>query len=191
VCARIVAMSASLSQLWSKEPLRRSLIAALRSWNSNLRSGSVAGQQNAAGLLEELLSSPATERVETPLQAVDRLLDFPSHRLSVYGSLAPGKKNHHMMADMEGTWRKAVLRGSLRNEGWGAGQGFPGFLWDGSNAPVAAQVFSSRDLPRHWQRLDDFEGAEYQRILVPVEVEDAEIEVCNVYALAKKSGDRT
>ena len=75
-----------------------------------------------------------------------------------------------MMAGMEGTWRKAVLRGSLRNEGWGAGQGFPGFLWDGSNTPVAAQVFSSRDLPQHWQRLDDFEGAEYQRILVPVEI---------------------
>src|SRR5262249_20187344 len=104
-------------------------------------------------------------------------------RLAVYGSLAPGKENHHMMGGMQGTWRKAVLRGSLRNEGWGAGRGFPGFSWDGSDAPIAAQVFSSEDLPGHWRRLGEFEGAEYQRILVAVEIESGEIEICNVYSL--------
>ena len=104
-----------------------------------------------------------------------------------------------MMAGMEGTWRNAVLRGSLLDQGWGAGEGFPGFRWDGSETPVAAQVFASADLPRHWQRLDEFEGPEYQRILVPVEflpqqaktglaadpeLENGEMEVCNVYELA-------
>jgi hypothetical protein len=73
----------------------------------------------------------------------------------------------------------------LRNEGWGAGQGFPGFLWDGADTAIPAQVFASADLPDHWQRLDDFEGAEYRRNLVPVELESGEIEVCNVYELAE------
>ncbi len=202
----MILMSVRLSPLWSNEPFRQRLIAALRAWNSALRSGSLAEQQHAAGLLEQFCTSAATGRAETPSETIDRLLGFPSHRLAVYGSLAPGKKNHHLMAGMEGTWQKAMLRGSLRNEGWGAGQGFPGFLWDGANTPVAAHVFSSPDLPRHWQRLDEFEGEEYQRILVPVEIlpqqaktglagdpemEDGEIKVCNVYELAEESGDRT
>ena len=127
---------------------------------------------------------------ETPAQTLDRLLDFPSHRLAVYGSLAPGKKNHHMMAGLNGSWRIAVLRGSLRNEGWGADEGFPGFMWDGTDHTVAAQVFSSADLPQYWPLLDEFEGPEYQRILAPVEIaashqDSVGIEICNVYALAK------
>jgi gamma-glutamylcyclotransferase (GGCT)/AIG2-like uncharacterized protein YtfP len=186
----MVAMSRRLFQLWSNEPFRRSLIAAVRLWNSAVKA-SLPQQIQAAGQLEKICeqcgASPGSSAAdaETPSQTIDRLLDFPSRRLAVYGSLAPGKKNHHVMAGMQGTWRTAVLRGSLLNQGWGAGQGFPGFLWDGSETPVAAQVFSSTDLPRHWQRLDEFEGAEYQRILVPVETEDGEIEVCNVYELAK------
>jgi gamma-glutamylcyclotransferase (GGCT)/AIG2-like uncharacterized protein YtfP len=183
-------MSGRFSQQWSNEERRRSLIAAVREWNSALKAG-LPQQIQAAGQLTQICeqygaapASPAPD-AETPSQTINRLLDFPSHRLAVYGSLAPGKKNHHMMAGMNGSWRAAVLRGSLRNEGWGAGEGFPGFLWDGSETPVAAQVFSSPDLPRHWQRLDEFEGAEYRRILVPVEVEDGGMEVCNVYELAK------
>ena len=157
-----------LCELWSKEEFRRSLIAALRGWNSALTEGWPA-QLRAAGMLKQIFvrydsDSPSSEQhsaypsSETPVQTLDRLLDFPSRRLAVYGSLAPGKKNHHVIAGMEGSWRKAVLRGSLLNEGWGAGEGFPGFLWNGTNTPVAAQVFSSPDLPHYWLRLDEFEG---------------------------------
>jgi gamma-glutamylcyclotransferase (GGCT)/AIG2-like uncharacterized protein YtfP len=191
-----------LSQLWSTEGFRRSLIAALRGWNSALNEG-WPEQLRAAGQLKQIFdrhgisvsafhdSMPADRHAmragspETPVQTLDRLLDFPSRRLAVYGSLAPGKKNHNMIEGIHGTWRKAVLRGSLLNEGWGAGEGFPGFLWNGTNTPVAAQVFSSADLPHYWARLDAFEGEEYRRILAPAEIEDREIEICNVYALAK------
>jgi gamma-glutamylcyclotransferase (GGCT)/AIG2-like uncharacterized protein YtfP len=191
-----------LSQQWSNEEFRRSLVAALRGWNSALSAGwpeqlRAAGQmkqvfnrhESAASAGDHSLSAahhptfPPTP--ETPAQTLDRLLDFPSRRLAVYGSLAPGKKNHHVIAGIHGSWRKAVLRGSLHNEGWGAGEGFPGFFWDGTNTPVAAQVFSSRELPHYWPRLDEFEGAEYRRILVPAEILGEGIEICNVYALAK------
>jgi gamma-glutamylcyclotransferase (GGCT)/AIG2-like uncharacterized protein YtfP len=193
-CARIVLMS-GLCELWSKEEFRRSLMAALRGWNSALTEG-WPEQLRAAGQLKQIFdrydsaSFSAEHRSaypssEIPVQTLDRLLDFPSRRLAVYGSLAPGKKNHHVIAGMEGSWRNAVLRGSLLNQGWGAGEGFPGFLWDGANTPVTAQVFSSPDLPHYWLRLDEFEGEEYRRILAPAEVEDGKIEICNVYALAK------
>jgi len=174
-------------------------MAALRAWNRAQEFGDTAAQMGAAMILRELFAEGQNAE-ETPQQAVERLLDFPSHRLAVYGSLAPGKQNHHMMSGMAGTWRKALLRGTLHHAGWGAGQGFPGFVWDGCDTPIAAQVFSSRDLPQHWQRLDDFEGEEYRRVLVPVEIlpqqakvglageaeaEGGEIEVCNVYELAE------
>jgi gamma-glutamylcyclotransferase (GGCT)/AIG2-like uncharacterized protein YtfP len=188
-------LMSGLSQLWSNEEFRRSLVTALRGWNSALCEG-WPEQLRAAGLLQQIFdrfdsaSTFAAHHAvrtssETPGQALDRLLNFPSRRLAVYGSLAPGKKNHHMMAGMNGSWRIAVLRGSLRNEGWGAGEGFPGFFWDGTNTPVSAQVFSSRELPNYWLRLDEFEGAEYRRILVPAEILDGGIEICNVYALAR------
>jgi gamma-glutamylcyclotransferase (GGCT)/AIG2-like uncharacterized protein YtfP len=182
-------MSGRPSQRWNDQAFRRGLITALRAWNSSIGPESSAHRQHAAQVLLELCEGNAAGSTKASsstaaLETVDRLLDFPSHRLAVYGSLAPGKANHHMMAGMAGTWRSAVLRGSLRNEGWGAGQGFPGFLWDGADTPVAAQVFSSPDLPRHWRQLDEFEGPEYRRILVPVEIEGGEIQVCNVYELA-------
>jgi gamma-glutamylcyclotransferase (GGCT)/AIG2-like uncharacterized protein YtfP len=184
-----------LCQLWSNEEFRRSLFAALRGWNSALDEG-WPEQLRAAGQLKQIFDRynpssvsaeppPAHATPETPMQTLDRLLDFPSQRLAVYGSLAPGKKNHNVIAGMEGRWRNAVLRGSLLNEGWGAGEGFPGFLWDGTSTPVAALVFSSAELPHYWLRLDEFEGEEYQRILAPAEIESGEIEICNVYALAK------
>jgi gamma-glutamylcyclotransferase (GGCT)/AIG2-like uncharacterized protein YtfP len=179
-------MPGSISQQWNNEQFRQSLITALRAWNHAPLSIPEVDQQLAATLLKRLFIPLATEYAETARQTVDRLLDFPSHRLAVYGSLAPGKKNYHMMAGMEGSWRGAVLRGSLLNEGWGAGLGFPGFLWDGTQTPVAAQVFSSADLLQHWQRLDEFEGPEYRRILVPVEIEGVEIAVCNVYELVER-----
>lgn len=207
-------MSGRLCQLWKQEEFRRSLITALRGWNAALDAG-YPEQLRAAGLLKKIfdrhdsaatadprsreqdsaaqltLGDPSADPVaghgspETPSQTFDRLLNFPSRRLAVYGSLAPGKKNHHMIAGIPGSWRTATLRGSLLNEGWGAGEGFPGFLWNGTNTPVAAQVFSSADLPHYWSRLDEFEGDEYRRILVPAEIESSELEICNVYALVK------
>jgi gamma-glutamylcyclotransferase (GGCT)/AIG2-like uncharacterized protein YtfP len=203
-------MPSRLCQLWNQEEFRHSLVTALRGWNSALAAG-WPEQLRAAGLLKQIFdryhsSAPANPRLaeardgsghaaehgaahplspETPSQTLDRLLDFPSRRLAVYGSLAPGKKNHHVIAGINGSWRKAVLHGSLRNEGWGAGEGFPGFLWDGTSTAVAAQVFSSHDLPHYWTMLDEFEGEEYRRILVPANIAGGEMEICNVYALAK------
>ena len=208
-------MALQLQQIWDNEEARRRLMSVLQAWNRARSSGDAAQQLLAAEMLNKLLAGSSTRDLRQPQQTVERLLDFPSHRLAVYGSLAPGKKNHHMMAGMEGTWRKATLRGTLHNAGWGAGQGFPGFAWDGTDTPIAAQVFTSRDLPDHWQRLDDFEGPEYRRTLVPVEIlpqqakvglpphqakgapvgdpglagdpeiENGEIKICNVYELSE------
>jgi gamma-glutamylcyclotransferase (GGCT)/AIG2-like uncharacterized protein YtfP len=114
----------------------------------------------------------------------ETLLGYPSTRLAVYGSLAPGKSNHRMLAGLRGSWRPVTAHGVLEDHGWGAGLGFPAFTWDPAADPVAMLIFESPDLPGHWKTLDEFEGADYRRILVPVISLDR-VEVAYLYAAAK------
>ena len=44
-------------------------------------------------------------------------------RLFVYGTLAPGRENHHVMRGIEGSWESATITGELISEGWGAALG--------------------------------------------------------------------
>ena len=62
------------------------------------------------------------------------------------------------------------MRGRLHEAGWGAAMGYPGIVLDPQGPPVPVQLFDSSDLPQHWPRLDAFEGDEYQRSEVEVEL---------------------
>ncbi len=113
---------------------------------------------------------------------VDRRFDRPSTRLAVYGSLAPGKSNHGIIEDIAGTWNPGFVRGDFLRQGWGTHVGFPGMNWDPkSRNRINVEVFTSEDLPAHWDRLDDFEGEDYLRILVPVEGLTGGPIVANIY----------
>lgn len=90
------------------------------------------------------------------------------NRLAVYGSLAPGRPNHHRLADVSGMWRHGWVEGILHDRGWGAAQGFPGIRLERGGPHVAVHVLESNELAQHWDRLDDFEGEEYRR--VPVDI---------------------
>jgi|SRR5918999_3707537 gamma-glutamylcyclotransferase (GGCT)/AIG2-like uncharacterized protein YtfP len=89
-------------------------------------------------------------------------------RLAVYGSLAPGQQNHHIVAPLGGTWTEGVVEGDLVTYGWGAAIGFPALYPRSGGPAVAVHVLTSRALRRVWTDLDGFEGAEYRRVLVPV-----------------------
>lgn len=107
----------------------------------------------------------------------------PQHRLAVYGSLAPGRKNHHQLRDLRGEWNSGcTVRGDLADRGWGAGLGYPALRWSPSGPAVPVEMFVSDDLPRHWARLDEFEGPDYQRIVVPVFSGTGVVAVANLYA---------
>lgn len=108
-------------------------------------------------------------------------------RLFVYGSLAPGRANAHVLADLHGTWQPASVKGTLRQEGWGAALGFPGIVL-GDGGEVSGQVFTSKELQGHWARLDAFEGEGYARVLANVRLQDGrEVEAC-IYCLAGVAG---
>ena len=84
--------------------------------------------------------------------------------LFVYGTLAPGRPNAHVLAEVEGDWIPATVRGTLYQEGWGADQGYPGIILDDSQAEVDGLLFASPMLNLHWSRLDAFEGEGYRRV---------------------------
>ena len=91
-----------------------------------------------------------------------------SLRLATYGTLAPGRPNHHQLAGLEGHWLRGQVHGSLVDAGWGAGLGFPALVLDAHGAAVDVDVFESVDLPAHWAHLDEFEGPGYQRVATTV-----------------------
>jgi len=107
-----------------------------------------------------------------------------STHLFVYGSLAPGRANAQMLADIRGEWQPATIAGTLHAEGWGAAIGFPGLVLDPHGGDVAGFVFTSDELAAHWARLDDFEGEGYVRVIAPARLADGTCLKAHVYCLA-------
>lgn len=91
-----------------------------------------------------------------------------SRTLAVYGTLAPGRPNHHVVAPLGGEWTEGVVVGDLSAEGWGTTLGYPAFRPRVGGGVVAVQVLTASTLMNAWAELDLFEGPEYLRILVPV-----------------------
>ncbi|MEM9761774.1 MAG: gamma-glutamylcyclotransferase family protein [Pseudomonadota bacterium] len=109
----------------------------------------------------------------------------PEHRLAVYGTLAPGRANAHVLADIGGSWTTGTVRGRLVELGWGAAQGYPGILLDPEGEAVAVHLLFAENLPAHWERLDAFEGSGYRRRSVSVETADGPVEASIYEAVAQ------
>jgi gamma-glutamylcyclotransferase (GGCT)/AIG2-like uncharacterized protein YtfP len=124
---------------------------------------------DAANVARRRTSAPGEEG-DREVDAEDRLesLFGTSQRLAVYGSLAPGRQNHHIVQPLGGTWTAGAVDGDLGSFGWGAAIGFPALRLRTGGPTVAVHVLTSPALPRAWADLDAFEGSEYRRVLVPV-----------------------
>lgn len=104
-------------------------------------------------------------------------------RLFVYGTLAPGRPNAHVLAAVAGTWEPATVTGTLHPEGWGAAAGYPGLVLDAGGTEVRGLLFTSEELPAHWARVDAFEGEGYERVTVTARREDGTTVEAFVYAI--------
>jgi hypothetical protein len=80
-----------------------------------------------------------------------------------------------LLARLEGTWHKCRIRGRM-----GRYRGFKVFKFDPDGEEIQAWLFSSLALPRKFPDLDDFEGDEYRRILIPALIGDQEF-LANIY----------
>ena len=110
-----------------------------------------------------------------------------TERLFVYGSLAPGRLNEHMLAQVPGSWEPATVRGRLRPEGWGAAVGYPGIVLDEHGDEIHGLIFSSQELAAHWTRLDEFEGEGYERVLVSAKLQNGTIVDAYIYKLSGRN----
>src|ERR687897_3264524 len=120
----------------------------------------VRRQRDASG---EAVGSEG-RRAERQLDSLFRT----SHTLAVYGTLAPGQPNHHVVAPLEGEWTDGLIEGDLLPVGWGAALGYPGFRPRVGGDAVAVQVLVASSFAPGWATLYRFEGPGYQRILVPI-----------------------
>ncbi len=103
-------------------------------------------------------------------------------RLATYGTLAPGRINNHQLAELQGVWRQGSVRGRLIEAGWGAKLGYPGLILEPSGQTVDVYIFESSDLPDHWQRLDEFEGVGYQRVVTAINTSDGYLQA-SIYVI--------
>jgi gamma-glutamylcyclotransferase (GGCT)/AIG2-like uncharacterized protein YtfP len=107
--------------------------------------------------------------------------DKQENRFVVYGTLAPGRPNHQVVADIAGRWFTGWVEGDLYELGWGAVDGYPAMVWRPGGQRIDVHVLESSELSRHWARLDEFEGVGYRRVLVPVFRHDAPPTVGHIY----------
>ena len=61
--------------------------------------------------------------------------------------------------------------------------GFPGLVIAADGDVIEGFVFASENFHLHWAALDEFEGAEYQRVLTNVTLDDGAVVEAFVYAL--------
>jgi gamma-glutamylcyclotransferase (GGCT)/AIG2-like uncharacterized protein YtfP len=105
-------------------------------------------------------------------------------RLAAYGTLAPGRPNHHQLAMLRGTRTTGTVLGRLHPEGWGAALGYPALVL-GDGEEVVVDLLHSDDLPDHWARLDAFEGDGYRRVATPVATADGKV-MASIYVVADR-----
>lgn len=105
-------------------------------------------------------------------------------RLFVYGTLAPGHPNQHVLADVPGTWEPASIHGHLVHDGWGSALGYPALILHvNTTEVVSGMLLTSNALPEHWDRIDEFEGDGYLRATVNVTVADGTRRSAQAYLL--------
>lgn len=93
------------------------------------------------------------------------------NQLFVYGTLCPNKANAHILEQIGGTWTKASVRGIIHILDWGPDQGLKAIVLDSQAEWVEGYLFSTEKLAENWQMLDDFEGFQYERVIVDVMLE--------------------
>ncbi len=101
----------------------------------------------------------------------------PSQRLVIYGTLAPGESNHHLLAGVGGSWFRGTVRGRR-----GTHDGYPTLRAAAGAASVEVLVLCSSALPDLYRRrLDDFEGPLWPRHLIVVDAPELDAKVASVY----------
>jgi gamma-glutamylcyclotransferase (GGCT)/AIG2-like uncharacterized protein YtfP len=153
-----------------------------------IRSNICAGERTERG--------PDLQKVARDRQACDLaiplielffeiLFQYPETRLAMYGTLRRGESNHFMVEDLPGEWIDGGVNGKVTQY-----KGYPMLIVaansdhkmdPAANNRAKVEVLQSAALDQRYERLDVFEGEDYERIWVPVHTTSRTL-ICNVYA---------
>ncbi len=111
-----------------------------------------------------------------------------SAALAVYGSLAPGEPNHWVVSRIEGEWVQGTVHGYVFEVTWGPADGYQGFIADPQGSAVEVSVLRSTQLEKKWREIDEFEGPGYDRLPIPVWLDDGTIIEADIY-IARTEND--
>ncbi len=103
--------------------------------------------------------------------------------LFVYGTLGPGQPNEHILTAVGGAWEEAIVKGHLKEQGWGAEMGYPGIVLDDAGDIIRGFIFCSDNLHDHWDELDEFEGEGYKRISAKILKNNRSTTEAQIYVL--------
>ena len=92
------------------------------------------------------------------------------NRLFVYGTLGPGQSHEHLLTQVPGQWCKAEIKAKLYPNGLGLSRGYPIVDLANPETVIEGYIYSSDQLPRLWQLLDDYEGDGYRRVVTTATV---------------------
>ncbi len=109
----------------------------------------------------------------------DIIFNYPSNRLAVYGTLAPGEPNNSILSKIINNPHNkfsGVVRGSTNVK-----NNLPFFNWRNEENETEVLVYESNLLTKEFTNLDRFEGKSYKRILVPIKV-DSKFVIANIYS---------
>ena len=104
------------------------------------------------------------------------LCDYPSNYLCIYGTLAPEKVNNDVLKNISGSWLDCKIKGDIFEK-----NGLPFFNWNLTSTPIKAQLFTSEELRKYQNKIDNFEGKLYNRILIPTQVND-QVRIAFIYS---------
>ena len=77
----------------------------------------------------------------------------PQNIFIVYGTLGPGRPNHHKIEHIKGRWSKVTIKGKLEAKGWGADLGYYGYVkasFGEEQQEISAFILFSDELTLNW-----------------------------------------
>jgi len=104
-------------------------------------------------------------------------------RLFVYGTLQPGESMNHLLGSIGGVWNKGTIRGELIQAGEIPGFPYPGVILNDKGDTVPGYLFTSENLSAHWEKLDQYEGSSYKRVMTYVSLPDGRTVKSYIYEL--------
>ena len=103
----------------------------------------------------------------------------------VYGTLQPGMQNDKILKDFKGNWKKGYVLGKLLNLETGDDYGHPVLELDNKGSKIYGMILKSKDIEKNINKIDDFEGKDYLRVVSNIFFEDGSKTLAYVYVRKK------